>query len=386
MVQVTDSPGTAAIQPLPVHVDGYIAPVDILTPAVAAAAATVPYAQGFDAVGGHGTYRWTLADGHLPAGLTLSPAGVLSGSTAEQGTATFTVTAVDAIDDSRRGSRTFLLTVGPPPNQPPTVSVVAPVNGAVMPVGSIITLAAQAGDIDGAVQRVDFYAAGIFVGSGVAPGFTAQWQVPTAGAYTFSAVAVDDDNATTASSQVSITTTSEVLIYATQVVRMVGNYQLSPDATAAAGYGLWNPNRSVAKVTTAAPAPAAFAEFTFVAEAGRPYHLWIRGRGERNDYENDSAFVQFDGVASARIGTTSSLTVNIEEGPTAGLNRFGWQDNGYGIGVLGTDVIFERTGMQTIRIQPREDGLLIDQIVLSPEKYLTVAPGAAKGDTTILPR
>ena len=39
---------------------------------------------------------------------------------------------------------------------------------------------------------------------------------------------------------------------------------------------------------------------------------------------------------------------------------------------------------QTIRVQPREDGLAIDQIVLSPATYLTSSPGATKNDTTLL--
>jgi hypothetical protein len=43
-------------------------------------------------------------------------------------------------------------------------------------------------------------------------------------------------------------------------------------------------------------------------------------------------------------------------------------------------------GPQTLRVQAREDGLAIDQIVLSPATYLTAAPGAAKNDTTILPK
>ena len=43
-------------------------------------------------------------------------------------------------------------------------------------------------------------------------------------------------------------------------------------------------------------------------------------------------------------------------------------------------------GPQTIRVQVREDGLSIDQIVLSADRYLAVAPGAARNDTTIVPR
>jgi hypothetical protein len=53
-------------------------------------------------------------------------------------------------------------------------------------------------------------------------------------------------------------------------------------------------------------------------------------------------------------------------------------------GALGPQIYFATTGTHTIRIQAREDGLSIDQIVLSPARYLTAAPGAAKNDTTIL--
>jgi hypothetical protein len=47
-------------------------------------------------------------------------------------------------------------------------------------------------------------------------------------------------------------------------------------------------------------------------------------------------------------------------------------------------VRFPEGGYQQIRIQTREDGVSIDQIVLSAEKYLTTRPGAAKNDLTIL--
>ena len=65
--------------------------------------------------------------------------------------------------------------------------------------------------------------------------------------------------------------------------------------------------------------------------------------------------------------------------------RWGWQDNGWGVGVFGQLIRFANSGTHTIRIQPREDGLSIDQIVLSPSTYLNIAPGPLKNDNTILP-
>ncbi|HET6854716.1 MAG TPA: IPT/TIG domain-containing protein, partial [Pyrinomonadaceae bacterium] len=68
-----------------------------------------------------------------------------------------------------------------------------------------------------------------------------------------------------------------------------------------------------------------------------------------------------------------------------GLSGWGWQDNGWGVGVFGPQIFFQSTGTHTIRIQGREDGVSIDQIVLSPGTYLNNSPGALKNDNTVLP-
>ena len=39
-----------------------------------------------------------------------------------------------------------------------------------------------------------------------------------------------------------------------------------------------------------------------------------------------------------------------------------------------------------MRIQIREDGVQLDQIVLSPGTYLSSPPGPATNDTTIVPK
>jgi hypothetical protein len=116
----------------------------------------------------------------------------------------------------------------------------------------------------------------------------------------------------------------------------------------------------------------------------------MRGRAQNDSWANDSVYVQFEGsvdatgAAISRIGTTSAYTVNLEDDANVGLAAWGWQDNGYGLNVLGPLVRFATSGTHTIRIQVREDGFRFDQIVLSSQKYLTTAPGALKNDTTIL--
>jgi hypothetical protein len=173
---------------------------------------------------------------------------------------------------------------------------------------------------------------------------------------------------------------------------LAGAWRVVTDASAAGGAAVYHPNAGAAKLTQALASPANYFELTFDAEAGVPYHLWMRGRAQGNYWGNDSVFVQFSGsvddagAATYRPGTTSALEVNLEECSGCGLSGWGWQDTGWGRGVLGPDVTFAASGTQRMRVQTREDGFVIDQIVLSPQRYLAQAPGASKNDATIVPQ
>jgi alpha-tubulin suppressor-like RCC1 family protein len=70
----------------------------ITTAALTAARVGVPYAIVLTASGGNGFYSWSGTG--LPAGLTVSAAGLLAGTPTAQGTATFTVTVTDGAGHS----------------------------------------------------------------------------------------------------------------------------------------------------------------------------------------------------------------------------------------------------------------------------------------------
>ena len=184
----------------------------------------------------------------------------------------------------------------------------------------------------------------------------------------------------------------EVVLHASDATAMTGTWRLQADSTAAGGQRAWNPDAGAGKLATALANPPNAIEFTFNAEAGRPYRMWIRGRAERNHWSNDSVHVQFSGTVDAdrretyRIGTTASAEYNLESCSGCGLAEWGWEDNGWGVNVPGPPLYFAVSGPQRLRIQVREDGLSFDQIVLSSGTYLTTAPGPAKHDATILPR
>jgi len=169
-----------------------------------------------------------------------------------------------------------------------------------------------------------------------------------------------------------------------------GNWQLLTDASAAGGKAIWNVDGAQPKISPALAAPPNEFEMTFTATAGIPYQLWVRMRPQNNALSNDSIHLQFNdsvtssGAATMRIGTSSSSEVILQNGASApGGHGWGWADNGWDITPI--PIYFAATGTHTVRVQQREDGAIVDQIVLSPNTYMTTPPGARLDDTTILP-
>ena len=182
----------------------------------------------------------------------------------------------------------------------------------------------------------------------------------------------------------------DVVLWAAETPAKFGQWFVVADATAAGGNRLASADLGAPKVSSASANPSNYFEMTFNANAGVDYRLWIRGKALMDSWGNDSVFIQFsDSVNSSgspvfRIGTTAATEMNLEDCAGCGLQAWGWQDNGWGIGVLGPLIRFQNSGTHTIRIQTREDGLSIDQIVLSSQTYLNSAPGTLKNDATIL--
>src|SRR5581483_1255855 len=109
------------------------------------------------------------------------------------------------------------------------------------------------------------------------------------------------------------------------------------DSSAAGHAALLNPNNGVSKIAPALAAPINYFEIAFNADAGVSYHLWVRLRASNNQTSNDSVHVQFSdavdasGAPVARIGTTTSAEVVLQDGPSGASPRsWGWADNGWG--------------------------------------------------------
>jgi len=93
-------------------------------------------------------------------------------------------------------------------NTPPTVSMSSPQAGATYAAPASIPLGATAGDVDGSVSGVAFYAGTQLVGSATASPFSATWSSVPAGTYTLKAVATDNAGATSTSAAITVSVTA----------------------------------------------------------------------------------------------------------------------------------------------------------------------------------
>jgi hypothetical protein len=89
----------------------------------------------------------------------------------------------------------------------PTITLTAPANAASYGPGATINFTATAGDTDGTVQRVEFYAGGTKVGEDASAPYAFSWTGVPSGAYALSAVVVDNSGRATLSNVVNVTVT-----------------------------------------------------------------------------------------------------------------------------------------------------------------------------------
>jgi hypothetical protein len=288
-----------------------------------------------------------------------------------------------------------------PDTTPPAVSLTSPLEGST--VGGTSTVAASASDNIGVVSvRFELDAVPLGPEDFTSP-YSVSWNTAasTNGTHTLMAIARDAAGKTS-SAAVTVTVVNPgtppsgtIVLHAAQVpdTQMVGNWMKMADSTAADGIALLNTDKGAPKIAPALIAPQHYVETTFNALAGTAYHLWIRLRAQNDYFGNDSIHVQFSdavdsiGTPIYGIGSTgadNSAQVVLQEADGGIISGWGWADQGWnGPGVL---IYFSTSGPHTLRIQQREDGAIVDQIVLSPDTYLTSPPGSQSQDHIIVPR
>jgi endonuclease/exonuclease/phosphatase family metal-dependent hydrolase len=184
---------------------------------------------------------------------------------------------------------------------------------------------------------------------------------------------------------------SDIVLYASDATNLNGHWSRTADSSAAGGQAIVSTDTGWASTGSAAPSPTNFFEFKFDAPANTSYHVWLRLRANGNSKYSDSVYAQFsdsvDGNGSAiyRIGTSGGLGVNLQSCNGCALANWGWMDGAYWLSQP-TTIAFSTSGTHTLRIQTREDGVALDQVVLSASTYFSSAPGQIMNDATIVPK
>jgi hypothetical protein len=344
----------------------------------------VAYQGVATATGLVGDAAWSVAGGSLPPGIGLDAAtGAISGIPSAYGGYTAVLQVRDSFDASRVTAATVSILVAPTTIAIATTSV--PSANAATAFAATLTAVGGTGTITWSLD------------SGALPGGialssngTLNGSSSALGSFTFCVRATDagwTGNTATQTLTMSVNA-NEVVLHAADAAVVSGTWSRVADTTAAGGARLWNADKSAAKLANALATPVNYFEMTFDAQAGVAYHLWMRGKADKNNWANDSVYVQFsgsvdaNGAARSRIGTSSATFYSVEDGTNAGVAGWGWNDDAYD--GLAAPIYFATSGPQTLRIQVREDGLSLDQIVLSSGRFFTTSPGAFKNDATIL--
>jgi len=281
-VQVTDASSVKATGNYSVQVVSGLA---IATaPVLPAATAFVPYTYALQTGGGSPPYLWVVTAGSLPAGLTFSGSGEITGSPTSTGDFTFTAQVTDGV--SRTAQKEF------------TLSVKGPLS---------ITSAALPSGVTGSPYSQTFTAAGgappyswTVVGGSLPPGLTLEIPtgvlagMPTAtGSFTFT-VRVTDSNSVTAQEQLTIPI-GEGLTLTTAASL--------PSGTAGAAY-------TAQMTVTGGQAPYTWS----LAQGNLPPGLSLNGAsGAINGVPTASGTYNFTiGVSdSARLSTTGAYTIQV---------------------------------------------------------------------------
>jgi uncharacterized repeat protein (TIGR03803 family) len=111
MVQVSDAKSLTASASLSITIEGV---ASITTLSLPGGTVQVPYSATLAASGGVAPYTWSVTAGVLPAGLTLSSDGTITGTPTVAGTANFTVEVADAEASPATATANLSLTIEAP--------------------------------------------------------------------------------------------------------------------------------------------------------------------------------------------------------------------------------------------------------------------------------
>ena len=168
-----------------------------------------------------------------------------------------------------------------------------------------------------------------------------------------------------------------------------GPGRLIADTTAAYGVAMGNPDAGLAKVTTALAATCELRRVHLPGGRGQSLSPWGRGKADKDSWANDSVQSSSAALSMRRGGRGANrIDERLRHQPRGRRQRRG---GGLGLAgqrlrrgrALGLVVKFQTSGPRRCACRPGRTASTSTRFVLSSVKYLTVAPGPLKNDSTI---
>lgn len=187
-------------------------------------------------------------------------------------------------------------------NQPPTVAITQPANGANFPTGSTVPIQVTATDSDGTVAKVEFFSNDQLIGSDTNAPFAFSFTIPVAGSYTLTARATDNSGATTLSSPVTISVTAPNIPPQVSIVSPANNATVSGPLDLLLEASASDPDGTIARVTFFSQSSSGSSSLG--SDASAPYSLIVSNLQPGN--------YVFSALAVDNLGTNGfSTAVNV---------------------------------------------------------------------------
>jgi Putative Ig domain len=110
-VQVTDSSSPVQNATKPLSINTAAPPLTITTTSLPNGIVGIAYSSTLTATGGTTPYSWTIVSGTLPAGLSLSQGGTISGTPTSAGQSNFTVQVTDSSSPQQKANKPLSITI-----------------------------------------------------------------------------------------------------------------------------------------------------------------------------------------------------------------------------------------------------------------------------------
>jgi len=114
-----------------------------------------------------------------------------------------------------------------------------------------------------------------------------------------------------------------------------------------------------------------------------PFGVTVHPSGTRAYVANQFSDTISGSTPVYRTASSSGFGLALDDCKACKPVNWGWSGGAAGL-VQPAAVTFAWSGLHTLRVQLAEDGVEIDQIVLSPVTYGSEAPGQVKNDSTVV--